>query len=212
MQFRHLRDHVLGVMKSWPVGAKALPAADYADVAADIAVAVIAEPATVQTVTGLTCATVRPDSDRCFWGSGLNSDGAKGVLLAAIAYWEGTRFAAYADESLCTDAVWRKSEIGIRYMHIGGDCDGGHAYSLWQIHPIEAKDVKNQHIDGVCDREHVSESRFNAAKCALELARGSMAQRDNLSRYTGESGYIHPKADERLDFARTAIRKYPWVD
>jgi hypothetical protein len=211
MQYRHLRDHVLTVMTSWPKGSKELPTADCFDVASDIAAAVIGEPAAVEMVTGKPCSTVR-GSDRCFWGSGLDSDGAKSVLLAALAYWEGTRFAAYADESLCTDKAWRASETGRHFMHIGGDCDGGHAWALWQIHPIEAKDVKGSHIDGICDVEHVSESRFGAARCALELARESMAQRDNLAQYTGEIGGYHPKADERLDFARVAIKKHPWVE
>lgn len=219
-KFEHLRDYVRGVMESWPKGSKELPTADLNDVASDIAAAVGIEPTTVEIVTSKTCSTVK-GSDWCFWGEGLNSDGAKGLLLASLAYWEGSRFADYADRSLCTDKTWRASKEGRRFMHLGGDCDGGHAFSLWQIHPIEAKDAKGSHIDGVCDREHVGPgmydgvdgiNRYGAARCALELARESIATRGNLMQYTGEIGYVHPKADERLEFARAAIKKHPWLE
>ena len=219
-KFEHLRDYVLSIMESWPKGSKELPTADLNDVASDIAAAVGIEPTTVEVVTSKACSTVH-GSDRCFWGEGLNSDGAKAALLAAIAYYEGSRFADYADRSLCTDKTWRKSAEGTHFMHLGGDCDGGHAFSIWQIHPIEAKSAKGSHIDGVCDHESVAPgmfdgvygvNRFGAARCALELARESIAMRSNLAQYTGEIGSYHPKADERLKFARDAIKAHPWVE
>ena len=219
-KFEHLRDYVRGIMESWPKGSKELPTTDLFDVASDIAAAVGIEPTTVEIVTSKACSTVR-GSDRCFWGEGFNSDGAKAALLAAIAYYEGSRFADYADRSLCTSEFWRKTPTGVHFMHLGGDCDSGHAFSIWQIPPIEAKSAKGSHIDGVCDREHVGPgtyngvdgiNRFGAARCALELARESIATRSNLAQYTGEIGSYHPKADERLEFARAAIRKHPWVE
>jgi hypothetical protein len=196
--FRHLHDHVLNVMTSWPKGSKKLATAPLEEIASDIAAAILIEPSTVEASTGKACSTVH-GSDRCFWGEGLNSDEAKGTLMAALGYWEGSRFAAYVDDGLCNNKAWRKTSEGVATMKLGGSCDGGYAHSIWQIHTIEGS---------VCSRELVDGSRFGAARCALELARKSIVARGNLSWYTGESAYHHPKADERLEWARKAIKKF----
>ena len=206
-QYRHLRDHVLGVMRSWPKGSKELPTADLNDIASDVAAAVLSEPETVELATGKSCDMVR-DSGRCFWPNGWSSDGDKAVLLASLAYYEGSRFAEYVDASRCTDKEWRK--VHAHAMRIGGECDGGYAHTLWQIHPFRPAPTAT--IYPVCDVSDVDTSRFGAARCALEIARKSISGRDNLTLYTGENDYDHPKADERLNFARETIRKHPYHD
>ena len=206
-QFQNLHDHVLATMKGWPKGSKELQTVDLNDLASDIAAAVLLEPTTINLETGQPCDPVR-DSERCFWPGGWSSDGDKGVLLASIAYYEGSRFSSYVDDGRCNDKTWRKDPANARTMKLGGDCDGSHAWSLWQIHPFKQADPE---IFSVCSRELVSSSRFSAARCALEIARKSMSNRGDLSMYSGESPYSHPKADERLDFARKAVSKHPFV-
>jgi hypothetical protein len=202
---KHLHDYVLGVMRSWPKGAKDLPVANTDDIASDITNAVLVEPASVELATGKSCYTVSKTSNKCFWHPAWNTDGAKAVLMAAIAYYEGSRFAAYVDTNRCTDRAWRKT--GKHEMLEGGDCDGGAAHSLWQIHPFELSGSK---LFPICSKPNVDATRFGAARCALELARQSMVNREDLSTYTGESAYLHPKADERLEWARKALKEHPY--
>jgi len=129
------------------------------------------------------------------------------VLLAGLAYWEGARFAAYVDDGRCNDPEWRKSAEGVRLMHIGGNCDNGHAHSLWQIHPVEDQTSK---MYALCNAEAVDGSRQGAARCALALANASLARRGDLADYTGEWDFEHPKADIRLDFVNRALAKHPF--
>jgi hypothetical protein len=128
------------------------------------------------------------------------------VLLAGLGYWEGARFADYVDRGACNDPAWRASTGGLRTMRQWGDCDGGHAHSLWQIHPIV--DVVSP-LYGLCNAEAVSE-RVGAARCALAIARGSISSTGDLRAYTGEIWGGHPKADERLKFVQRAIDKHPF--
>jgi hypothetical protein len=195
-------------MRSWPKGSRELQAVDLNDMATDIATAVLLEPMTIL-ATGRSCDKVH-GSDRCFWPDGWSSDGDKAVLLAAIAYYEGSRFSAYVDDGRCNDKAWRKDPANARTMKLGGDCDGGHAHSLWQIHAIKAVRGSADHLEAICGIEHI-DGRFEAARCALEIARRSMSERGNLSWYAGESAYVHPKADERLKFARKAVHEHPFV-
>jgi hypothetical protein len=127
-------------------------------------------------------------------------------LLAAIGYWEGARYAAYVDDGSCNNPAWRKTPEGVRLMHIGGDCDHSHAHSLWQIHPVEDKDAPTYKF---CSLAAI-ESREGAAKCALEIAHRSLNGTGTLAWYTGEWDGPHPKADERLEFAKRARAKHPF--
>jgi len=133
------------------------------------------------------------------------------VLLAGLAYFEGARYAAYVDGYQCNDADWRASDEGRRLMRVWGDCDGGHAYSIWQIHPIVDRSSK---LYDLCNIEMIGPmgSRYNAARCALAIARASVQAAGDLSGYTGEAPVEggHPKADERLRFIERAVAKHPW--
>ena len=206
-QFQNLHDHVLATMRSWSNGSKELQVVDLNDLAADIAAAVLLEPTTITLTDGHPCDVVH-GTERCFWPDGWSSNGDKAVLLAAIAYYEGSRFSSYVDDGRCNDKTWRKDPANARTMKLGGACDGGHAWSLWQIHPFTQTDPE---AFSVCSRDLVSSSRLGAARCALDIARRSMLERGNLSWYAGESAYSHPKADERLEFARRAVHGHPFV-
>ena len=198
-----LTTYVLSVMNGWTHAVSQMPVADYEAVASDIAQAVILEPE-----GPLTCDTfAAPDGKRCLWGPGWNTDHAKAVLLAALGYWEGARYAAYVDEYRCNDLAWRADQANARILHLGGNCDNGHAHSLWQIHPIIDRQAP---LYALCNRDAVDGSRLGAARCALSIAASSIRSSGTLTSYTGEFWGEHPKADIRLDFAQRAIAKRPW--
>jgi len=126
------------------------------------------------------------------------------VLLAALGYFEGARYAEYVDSGDCNDRAWVKSAEG-RRLSRWGTCDHLIARSLWQIHP---QDDPISPTRGLCSTEAIS-TRVGAARCALDIARRSLKATGNLSYYTGEWNGPHPKADERLEFARRALKKHP---
>ena len=134
----------------------------------------------------------------------VTSDPGDAVLLASLGYFEGARYAQYVDDGSCNDAKWVKSPEGARLMH-WGPCDHGLAHSIWQIHP---QDDRSSPTHGLCSTSAVS-TRVGAARCALDMAHRSIAATGNLSYYTGEWGELHPKADERLGFAKRALKKHP---
>ena len=105
------------------------------------------------------------------------------------------------DDGRCNDRAWRASPEGRRTIHVGGHCDGGLAFSFWQVH-----------LDGgllAFDPEGVTPEKMKytayAASIGLSMVCRSLARTGSLVDYTGESASFHPKADERLDFARRFI-------
>lgn len=175
-------DYVRGIMDAWP-HATVLPSVDYDEVAEDIAAAVLEDPSD------------QPWEDA--------------VMLASLGWWEGARYAQYVDDHRCNDLTWRAQKENAALLHHGGTCDGGLAWSLWQIHPIN--DVSSR-LSRWCRRE-LMEDRRSAARCALELARVD----PSLCGYTGEAAYcargeacVCPKAKQRRDWALKALREHPF--
>lgn len=185
-----LTGYITAVMESWPSGY--LPTVDELDLGHDIAAAALEKPSS------------DPSQDA--------------VLLAALAYWEGARFASYVDDGSCNDPNWREAGIvegrhlvrGVVHefwtsqelMLAGGDCDHALARSLFQIHPIVDRASS---VYDLCNRDALSDRR-TAASCALALARMD----PSLCSYTGERGDYCPKAEERLAWARKAIAAWPY--
>ena len=194
-----LATYTLEIMKSWPHAMPQVPTADYESIATDIA-AVAGTP-------------------------------ENAVLLAAIGYWEGARYAAYVDDGRCDTWMAEAQAHGRRradpktgiFTRVAdktilpreaqrllayGDCDGGKAATIFQIHPVENRAAP---IHADCSLEVITASRRNAAKCALEMAEQSVRLTGDLSSYTGEWGADkHPKAVERLSFAKNAMKKHPF--
>ena len=190
----HLAAYTYGVMESWP--AALIPTASVAEVAHDIARASLRKPSTA------------PYQDA--------------VLLAALAYFEGARFAGYVDRGDCNDKNWRVSGVepgphktrGVfstywtsqELMHVGGDCDGGRAHTLWQIWP--ARDTSSPRY-AKCKLDVISGDRSDAAFCALLIARAD----PSLCGYTGEKpNESCIKADQRVKFAVEAMKKHPFTE
>ena len=143
------------------------------------------------------------------------------VLLVSLAYNE-TSFHAYVDDGRCNDVKWRSTSEGAKTMKIGGNCDGGHARSMWQLHmsggivivPVnyddESKDVDRREWcysyqcsedDGkVVDPKQVIENRQDAIRIALHMVRRSIRNHVGLCQFTGESD-VCPKGEVRLQWA-----------
>jgi hypothetical protein len=83
----------------------------------------------------------------------------------------------------------------------GGDCDGGHAWGMWQVH------APNE--DASIGRTYVSD-RKAGIRAALTIARESLKAHIGLCHYSGE---IWPRcrlASMRLETARNWVSKFPY--
>lgn len=134
-----------------------------------------------------------------------------GILLGALAYFEGARFARYVDDGSCNDDSWRADPVGRWTMRNWGDCDHGHAYSLFQIHAGDL--YLGDHCPLFGSPEHVTGEKLRdrgyAARLALCIAHRSLTASGTLSGYTGEDSRDCPKADARLNFAVDQAEKHP---
>jgi hypothetical protein len=162
------------------------------------------------------------------------------VLVATVAFYEGA-FAAYVDKGQCNDWKWRHpktsgpdamaaDEVAARKALLAsGGCDGGWAYSLWQIHPFDSSwregivllDDSRQWSfasyvhDGV-ERKVIMGSdliadRQLASQVALRMLRRSLGPTGsgNLCGYTGEGSSCW-KAALRQNFALDWSRRHPF--
>lgn len=139
------------------------------------------------------------------------------TLLAAIGFWEG-RFHKHVDDGTCNDRAKRK-ELKVRaLLAISGDCDGGWAFSIFQIHPeggiVLTSDGGWQHAWDTAgavgiDGRLMIEDRKLAAKVALHMLRKSIQLSGGLCGYSGEPGPC-PKAEQRLRFALGYASKHSY--
>jgi hypothetical protein len=149
------------------------------------------------------------------------------IMMVGIAYHE-TNYRAYVDDGRCNDPEWRKSEEGAKMMRISGNCDGGIAHSMWQVHTstdgivvmpanyddsskdtdkrewcyaFEMKENRCATDEGklIAPKEMASD-RQAAIRVALHMARRSIRRGVKLCQYTGE-GDVCPKGDVRYNWA-----------
>jgi hypothetical protein len=145
-----------------------------------------------------------------------------GLLLASIASFEGG-FQKFVDDGICN----RRDFIGDRR----GNCDGHHAFSLWQIHVAgdgyllledgslgsvyySPPDVVRSHPNVIKGPELIAD-RKTAIRVAQRIARDSLKRYHSLCAYSGEScddDTRHPKAKARLERAVEYYRHHPYVD
>ena len=163
------------------------------------------------------------------------------VLVATVAFWEAA-FVGYVDQGLCNDWKWRhpkttgpdaltvdevKQRMGVLK---GGSCDGGWAYSLWQIHPFDSNWREGMVLlddgrewsfasyihDGIerpiITGKDMIADRQVAARVALRMLRRALGPSGtgNLCGYTGESQSCW-KAALRQNFASDWSAKHPFV-
>jgi hypothetical protein len=211
------------IIENWTPAVKQVPSVPPGEVAWDIARAVVHEPEDPGHCATVTGADGRK---RCLWAApGWNSDHAKAVLVAAVGYWEGARYAADVDNLNCNSADWRKDPANAPLIHIMGNCDGGRAWSIFQVWP-RVGSAHESPINESCSKDAVA-VRYTAARCALQILRMSMMAKGDLTGYTGETqprgetGDERPmigagetswkqKATVRLEFARKALKKHPF--
>ncbi len=138
------------------------------------------------------------------------------ILLAAIAFWE-SHFWKHVDDGTCNDPIAAKKAYAL--IARTGNCDGGWAYSLWQIHPeggiVLTNDNGWKHSWDAPGEKAVTgpdmiKDRRVAARVALRMARASITRSGTLCGYSGEPGPC-PKAAIRLDFAKTWTRTHPYA-
>jgi hypothetical protein len=143
------------------------------------------------------------------------------LLHAAIASME-TGFQKFVDDGSCNRADYHADRRG--------DCDGRHAWSLWQIHisgngyilqddgslgsamyaPVFAK----EHPELVIQGPQLVADRKVAIRVAQRIERTSLRQFHSLCAYSGESceDDRHPKAKVRMDRAVDYFTRHPFTD
>lgn len=122
-----------------------------------------------------------------------------GLLLLSIAHYEtGRSWASWIDDGKCNDPAWRTTHP--QWIK-GGDCDGGHAYGMWQVHPPNEDDT--------IGRTYVT-NRQTGIRAALTIARESLKNHVGLCHYSGETYPRCKLASMRLETARNWETKFPF--
>jgi hypothetical protein len=123
------------------------------------------------------------------------------LLLLALAYHEtGGSWATWVDNGSCNDPTWRAQHADL--MNRSGDCDGGKAWSMWQIHVPG---------DSVIAGRALIADRKRAIRTALGLARTSLQAKVGLCGYSGERYPSCTKAALRLSTAQRWIGRFPFI-
>lgn len=122
-----------------------------------------------------------------------------GLLLLALPHLEtGRSWARWVDDGSCNDPKWRAAHA--LWMK-DGDCDGGKAWSMWQVHVPG---------DSVEEGKKLVSDRKNAVRAALEIARRSLQSGKGLCGYSGETYPRCKLASMRLETARNWVTKFPF--
>jgi hypothetical protein len=141
------------------------------------------------------------------------------ILHAAIASME-TGYQKFVDEGTCN----KRGYVADRR----GDCDGGHAFSMWQIHiagggyilledgsltsrMYATADVLRSHQ--VIGGAELLADRKTAIRVAQRIERSSLHQFHSLCAYSGENCMEdrHPKASVRLERAMSYYSQHPYT-
>jgi hypothetical protein len=142
------------------------------------------------------------------------------LLQAAIASME-TGFQKFVDDGSCN----RSGYVADRR----GDCDGRHAFSLWQIHvsgggyvlledgTLSSKMYASPEVlktHQVIGGDELVADRKNAVRVAQRVERDSLKYHGSLCAYSGESCMDdrHPKAKARLERATTYYAAHPFTN
>jgi hypothetical protein len=181
--------------------------------------------------------TVARSEEPLFEGDADRSRSA--VLVATVAFFE-SGFAEYVDKGECNDWDWKHPKVTgpdavpadeirrRRALLAAGPCDGGLAYSDWQIHPFDSRfrdgmvlfdgarawafaaDINDGKEHEVIYGKDMIADRKKAARVALHMLRRALGRgADNLCGYTGERGDC-PKGAQRLKFAVDWSRRHPF--
>jgi len=144
------------------------------------------------------------------------------LLLASIGSFE-TSYQTFVQEGKCNQPGYVPDRRG--------SCDGGHAFSFWQIHVfgggyvlgdggalLTAETYGQIHPGDETIRilrgPDLISDRKSAIRVAERLVRSSLRQYHSLCAFTGESCEPgrHPKADVRLERAQAYLRSHPFTN
>lgn len=140
-----------------------------------------------------------------------------GLLLMNVAFNE-SRFRGYVDDGRCNDPIWREGVEGKQLLKFG-TCDGGHAFSIFQIHAHrrlwltwDGSDIKSNGDanagDVLVNPTAIIANRELALTTALHMLRKSIKSTNgSLRYYTGEWSGPAPKAAIRLEGALAYERR-----
>jgi len=132
------------------------------------------------------------------------------TLVATMALFEG-HYWRYVEDGTCN------SKNRTNPVLKNGTCDGGTAFSLWQVHPQHGLVLLDNGLWGwsvdpsnpnVVTGEKLLADRVLAAKTALHFLRASIKRDGTLCEYTGEKKPCR-KAEQRVDFAVNWLEKHP---
>ncbi len=143
------------------------------------------------------------------------------LALASTGAFEGG-YLEYVDDGSCNDPSWRLKHPDI-IRH--GDCDGGHAWTIWQIHTMGGLVLTGPYVTGYMyvegARQHpetivtgpkmIADHRL-ASRTALHILRVSMRDHHSLCAYTGEAcDGTMPLAKNRLNRPLQYRVSHPWA-
>jgi hypothetical protein len=208
--YEALKDYLLSAMREW-APAQNQPEQDtsnYEDIAGDIAAGMLLK------------------EEPAFWKDDANK-GKSALLVTSIGYWEG-HYWKFVDDGRCNSSKWLKSREGARLTGPKATCDGGFAYSIFQIHAdrggialdYDEDDDGNligtgygYHYDRpsapfVTGRDMIFD-RKRAVSAVIHMLRPAVAAGHNLCEYTGESRPCK-KGKERLDWALKWWTSHPF--
>ncbi len=161
-------------------------------------------------------AVLDPGEEPLFAGDDLKVQTA--VLLASVETHEGHGM-RYVDSGFCNDPKQKDNPL----LKNGG-CDGGHAVSLFQIHPGPGIVLLDNGLYGYrrspppVDPSRTSQivdakallDRPTATKTALHMLRAALKHDGTLCEYSGELRPC-PKAAKRLTFAKEWLTSHPFM-
>lgn len=195
-----LQKYVLDAMFKWAKIDSMAPATRHSEIARDI-VWVVTEP-----------------NESPLWDDDI-SKAKTSILLASIAFFE-SRYRDYVSSGNCNDYEWRQSTEGRKLLSLG-DCDGGLARSIFQLHMgigivlVDGggwKYSSSGKEEGVVTPQEVISDTKKAVRVALHMSRKSIRAGAGLCWYSGEGadGNGCPKANIRLNFAKSYSAKNPF--
>jgi hypothetical protein len=206
-----LKAYLLSTMTEWapPANQPDQDTSNYEDIASDIATVMLWK------------------EEPPFWKDDKNK-GKSALMVATIGYWEG-HYWKFVDSGLCNSTKWLKSKEGARLTGPKATCDGGHAYSIFQIHADRGgialrydKDDSGSlvgagygyHYDVpeeafVTGRDMVFD-RKKAVIAVIHMLRPAVAANNNLCEYTGETRPCS-KGKERLQWMQKWWSLHPFT-
>lgn len=164
-------------------------------------------------------ATVFTDSNEAPIFSGATGRPRSALLLASIGSFEGG-WQRFVEEGDCNKPGYKADGRG--------GCDGGFAFTSWQIHIAGGgflyvggrltnvnyeRQYAKDHPEEIINGNRLVADRRTAIRVAKDLIIETKGRDCTLCGYSGESSlHEHPKADARLNRAKDYWAHHPFVD